>query len=42
MTGEPAHNVTAVVKRIIESWHNEYKNQKRNQNHMKSLTSETM
>ena len=40
MTGEPVHNVTAVVKRIIESWHNEYKNG--NQNHMKSLTSETM
>jgi hypothetical protein len=40
MIGEPQNNVTAVIKRIFNAWHNEYK--LGNQNNMKSLTEETM
>ena len=40
MIGEPLNNVTVIVKRIIESWHVEYKNG--NQNNIKHLTLETL
>lgn len=40
MVGEPIHNATAVIKRIIDAWHNEYK--LGNQNNVRSLSSETV
>lgn len=40
MLGERVKNVTAVIKRIVEAWNNEYK--LGNQNNMKWLTSETV
>lgn len=40
MNGEPQNNVTAVIKRIIDSWHDEYKHG--NQNNMKDLSQETV
>lgn len=40
MVGEPQNNVTAVIRRIFNSWHDQYK--VGNQNNMKILTPETM
>jgi hypothetical protein len=40
MLGEPQNNVTAVVKRVIETWHAEYKHG--NQNNMKAFSTETL
>jgi len=38
--GEPAHNITAVIKRILDAWYGEHK--LGNQNHIKLLTEETL
>ena len=40
MIGELQNNVTAVLKRIFNAWHNEYK--LGNQNNLKMLSAETM